>query len=145
MKIINQEKLIEKSVLRKKIDKKINEVAFLMDILRRIMSDGDELLDFFFYKNITCLHFSFLSWLYADARQYWKTVLIMDVSLKNVYPHKNPFDFSKNLLSLMKVKNYFFNQMLNFKGVIFSSNWWYIRHCNLKKKIVFHHRCSIIC
>lgn len=62
MKIINQEKLIEKSVLREKIDKKINEVAFLMDILRRIMSDGDELLDFFFfYKNITCLHFSFLS------------------------------------------------------------------------------------
>lgn len=61
MKIINQEKLIEKSVVRKKIDKKINEVAFLMDILRRIMSDGDELLDFFFYKNITCLHFSFLS------------------------------------------------------------------------------------
>lgn len=50
MKIINQEKLIEKSVLRKKIDKKINEVAFLMDILRRIMSDGDELLDFFFVK-----------------------------------------------------------------------------------------------
>lgn len=51
MKIINQGKLIEKSVLRKKkIDKKINEVAFLMDILRRIMSDGDELLGFFFIK-----------------------------------------------------------------------------------------------